>query len=92
MLGSGGNELQIVRQMDELLVGSPVGVAVTKSSDSQAVLGIHQEISPQIVEHYGVVGGVKLRELAPDHPEGLDVHKPPAVAQLLRSHDRDHRS
>ena len=54
---------------------------LSKRTDFQAILWVHQEVSPQVIKHDCVVSGV-LGVLAPDDAQRLHIHE----AVLLRLH------
>ena len=67
-----GYILEVPGQLEELLVCVPVRVGVPKRPDLQPVLGVHEEVAPQVVEHDGVAGGV-VGVLRPDNTQGLNL-------------------
>ena len=81
--GQRGDALEVEGQLEELVVGAARGVRVLEGPDSEAVAGVHQEVSTEIVEHDGVclvVAGV----LVPYHSQRFDLKYLDMSLVLLR--------
>lgn len=65
---------------------APVRVGLVERADLEAVLRVHHEVAPQVVEHDCVLAAVELWKLRPDERQRLAVEDP----VLLRVNG-DHR-
>lgn len=68
----GGNVLQVDGQPCQLPVFVAVLMGLTEGSDLESILGVHEEVAAQVVEHDGVLLGVVL-VLAPNHTQWLNL-------------------
>lgn len=69
-----GYVLQVRCQTQQLPVCGAVDMSLTEGAHLEAVLGIHEEVASQIIEHDGVLLRVVLI-LTPHHPQGLHLAK-----------------
>ena len=60
-------------QVEKLPIFVSIEVGFTEGSDSQAILGIQEEIAPDIVEHDGIFARVHVREFPPNNSKRFDL-------------------
>ncbi len=65
--------LQILSKVQKFLISVSVSVGMLVGKDDQAILGIHDIVSPQVIKHDGVGFSVVVWKLGPDEAQWLAV-------------------
>ena len=65
--------LQILSKVQQFLISVSVSVSMLVRMNDQAILGIHDIVSPQVIKHDGVGCSVVVWKLGPDETQWLAV-------------------